>query len=199
MSIRPYTIVCGIDLQENSNLVIEHALAEGVRHPQALIHFCTVVDPRKAKTDEDVEDAGARLRALVEELLPTFTEEGVPSNRRLRYHIRAGRPEEQLLELAFEARTDMIVVGGHSAAKRHQKKLRVGEFLTSAAHCSVQVVRVADYNGVAEDYASCAACVLAREKSEGSRWFCEKHSTGRIPRLSDKVGTSSYSPGWGIF
>jgi nucleotide-binding universal stress UspA family protein len=195
---RPFTIVCGVDLSESSNLVIERALAEGSRHPHVAIHFCTVIEPGEL-SDDEVKQVGESLRSLVGECLPAFSDESTMSNRRLRFHVRSGRPEEQLLELAFEARTDLVVVGGHSAAKRYEKRFRIGEFMTSAAHCTVYVVRVADYDEVSEDYASCSACVRTREESDGNRWFCEKHSSGRIPRLTDHIGITTPTPGWGIF
>jgi hypothetical protein len=63
----------------------------------------------------------------------------------------------------------------------------------------VEIVRTADYGEIENNYEQCAECVTVRERSGGSRWFCEEHSDGRMPRLSGSVGITSPTPGWGLF
>ena len=78
MSNRAFSLVCAVDLSENSHAVIEHALSESCRHRDVSMHFLTVCEPKKGrflKKDPvlaDLEEADQRLRALVRESLPTF-------------------------------------------------------------------------------------------------------------------------------
>jgi nucleotide-binding universal stress UspA family protein len=205
MSTRVYSIVCAVDLSETSPGVIEHALSEAHRHRNVGLHFMTIVEPRKGRFkrdepgDADLKKADWTLRALVRESLPAFADDvEEDSQRELRFHTRVGQADEQIIELAMEARADRIVMGRHSN-ERHRKPLGgISGAVVNSAPCTVEIVQVADY-GQVEDYDQCPLCVQVRSQSGGNTWFCPEHSTGRIPRLTDSVGISSPTPGWGIF
>ena len=188
--------------------VIEHALAEAHRLPWVGLHFITVVEPSKGRfttkepSDEDLQSADASLRQMVGEILPTFSSDEPDSKRSLRFHTRTGKADEQIIELAMEARADLLVIGSHSKGKKtaHRKVLGgISAAVVNQAPCTVEVVRIADYEGTDEDYAACPACVAVRASSHGNQWFCPEHSDGRVPRLSGRVGLSSPVSGWGIF
>ena len=205
MSNRPFSLVCAVDLSENSSAVIEHALSESRRHRDVSMHFLTVCESKKGrflKKDPelaDMEAADQKLRALVRESLPTFDKTEEDTKRQLRFHTRCGRADDQILELALEARADRVVIGRHGN-ERHLRTLGgISAAVVNAAVCTVEVVQVADYGVIEEDYDNCPECVLVREVSGGERWFCEVHSDGREPRLSGNLGVTSPVTGWGIF
>jgi nucleotide-binding universal stress UspA family protein len=190
-------------LSESSSAVIAHALSEAHRHREVSVQFLTVCETKKgrfSKTDpvlSDLEESDQKLRALVQDTLSAFTDAG-ESKRTLRFHARAGNADEQILELAQEARADRIVVGHHSS-ERHRKPGGIAAAVVNAAPCTVEIVLVPNYSAPEHDYEQCAECVRVRESSGGNQWFCKEHSDGRTPRLSGSVGITSPTPGWGIF
>ncbi len=204
MSTRAFSIVCAVDLSEISAAVVEHALSEAHRHRQVSLHFITVAETRKGRfskkepTETDLDEADARLRALVGEILPSFAEEGEDLQRVVRFHARAGKADEQIVELAMEARADRIVMGRHSSDVHRKTLGGIAGAVVNAAPCTVEIVQLADYGQVDEDYDACAACVEVRAQSGGEKWFCPEHSDGRAPRLSGRIGVTTTS-GWGIF
>lgn len=205
MSNRAFSLVCAVDLSERSSAVIEHALSEAHRHREMSMHFLTVCEAQKGrflKTDPtlaDMQEADARLRALVRESMPTFSDPSKSSRSEVRFHTRGGKADEQILELALEARADRVIIGHHSSDSHRRPMGGIAAAVVKAAICTVEVVQTADYGEVEEDYAACAECVLVREQSGGERWFCEEHSDGRAPRLSGNLGITSPALGWGNF
>lgn len=204
MSSRPYSLVCAVDLSESSSAVIAHALSEAHRHREVSVQFLTVCETKKgrfSKTDpmlSDLEEADKKLRALVRDSLPAFAD-SEESKRTLRFHARAGKADEQILELAQEARADRIVVGHHSNERHSKSPGGIAAAVVNAAPCTVEIVQVPNYSAPEHNYERCAECVRVRESSGGNQWFCKEHSDGRTPRLSGSVGITSPTPGWGIF
>lgn len=205
MSTRSFSLVCAVDLSEMSPAVILHALSEAHRHDNVRLHFLTTVEKSKGRFKSvepapgDLEKANQDLVALVQESLPAFVEEGGTATRTLHFHTRLGKADEQILELALEARADRIIVGRHSL-DHHQKKLGgISAAVVNRAPCTVEVVQIVDYGPSDDEMEQCEECVKVRESSGGERWFCKEHSDGRMPRLSGSVGITSHTPGWGIF
>lgn len=205
MSTRPFSIVCAVDLSEISASVVEHALSEAYRHRQVGLHFMTVIETRKGRfahdepSESDLQEAGDKLRALVSESLPAFADARKDLHRSLLFHMRVGKADEEIVELAMEARADRIVVGRH---RRHRHRGMLGGIsaaVVNTAPCTVEIVQVVDYGQTEEDYDQCSLCVQVREQSGGNRWFCSEHSVGRSPRLTRSVGITTPTPGWGIF
>lgn len=205
MSNRAFSLVCAVDLSEISPAVIEHALSEAHRHPDVSMHFLTVCERQKGrflKKDPvlaDLQEADKKLRALVYESLPTFTDASDDTKRQLRFHTRTGKADEQILELALEARADRVIMGRHSNESRRRPMGGISAAVVKAAVCTVEIVQPPNYEVVEDEDEACAECVLVRERSGGERWFCEEHSDGRVPRLSRSVGKTSPVSGWGIF
>lgn len=187
-----------------SLVVVEHALSQTNHHRDLSLHFLTVCEPQKGrflKKDpvlDDLQEADRKLRALVRENLPTFVNALEDSKRQLRFHTRSGKADEQILELALEARADRVIIGRHSN-ENHRRMGGISAAVVNAAVCTVEVVQIANYGAIEEDYATCSECVLVREKSGGERWFCNEHNDGRAPRLSGSVGKTSAVSGWGMF
>ncbi len=205
MSNRAFSLVCAVDLTEITSVVVEHALSEAHRHQDVSMHFLTVCERQKGrflKKDPelaDIQEADRKLRALVRESLPTFSDSSDDTTRHVRFHTRSGKADEEILELAQEARADRIIMGRHSNERHRRPMGGISAAVVNAAACTVEIVQFANYGVVEDDYEACAECVLVRERSGGERWFCEEHSDGRAPRLSGSVGISSPVSGWGIF
>lgn len=205
MSTRPFVIVCAVDLSEFAPSVIEHALDQAHRHRTVDLHFLTVVETSKhffshgQPTSLDLENTDEQLRELVEESLPAFADSSAEVKRKLRFHTRAGAAEDEIVELAHEARADRIVLGRHGARKRRAKMGGIAGKVVEAAPCTVHVVQLGDYEGAREDFEQCIQCMQSREDTGGDVWFCAEHSEGRAPRLMRSVGVSTPTPGWGVF
>ena len=204
MTAQAISIVCAVDFSEFAPSVIEHALSEAHHHSQVALHFITVLEPGKGlfshttPSASELEEADEKLRSLVMETLPTFMEDGAKAIRKVRFHARVGKPEDEIIELSYEAKADLIIVG-RRGARRGRKMGSVATRVVEATPCTVYVVQLSAYDTATEDYELCAECVQVREESAGEMWFCSAHSDGRSPRLSRSIGVSTPTPGWGLF
>lgn len=174
MEIHPFTMVVGVDLSEYADAVIEHGFDQALRHDEAIVHVVTVIsDPA-----EEVKTR-ARLVAVMEEAV----EDVVPADRRARLHlfahVRAGRADEQIVELAEEAPASLVVVGRFGAHLRHGS---IADRIVAGVGCPILVVPP-PRDTTASD-AQCRACVDARRFSKGEIWFCAAHH-------GDHLGTST--------
>lgn len=182
MSTRPtHVIVAALDSSEIAPLVLEHAFAQASGHPSVSLHVLAVVDTgrnflhRDRDHSAELEQAERRLRALVQEELDNF--DRTDQQISVRVHARTGVPDEQIIELAAEARAQLIVMGRHG--ERGHRPFLVGsvpERVTRAARCPVFIVQVPDYGTNEASEAQCEACVEVRRESDGERWFCRQHS-----------------------
>ena len=205
MSIQPFVVVCAVNLGEISAIVIEHALAEAHRHQNVSLHFLTVIETRRGRfstrrvSEEELQGADEQLRSLVRDLISAFVDRSEDVRREVRFHTRAGRVDDQIVELALEARADRIIIGRHADEQRRKTLGSVSSTVVNAAPCTVEIVQVADYERMEQSYEQCPECVQVREQSRGDQWFCSEHHEGRVPRLSASVSSSSMTPGWGMF
>lgn len=183
---RWYRIVVALDLSEYAEIVLEHALDQAARHGAPDLHFVTVQEARGAPLDE----LKSRLAALVYQGLALFPKDG--PNWRARLHVRTGRADEQILELADEVNADLIVLG-RFGVHRGARFGTIANRVASAAPCPTLVVGLGERAPAAE---GCADCVAVREESDGERWFCAAHSapdraglaTFRVPLATDFTG-----------
>ncbi len=205
MSSRAITIICAVDFSEFAPSAIEHAFSEAHLYTNVALHFITVLEGtgvlgRSQPTVAELEETDTKLRSLVEETLPAFADDrGSPATRILRFHTRSGKPNEEIVELAFEARADRIIVGRHGALTRRGKMGSIAVRVVEAAPCTVHVVQLANYNRDQDEFPQCASCVELRESSGGASWFCPEHSEGRSPRLMRSIGITTPISGWGMF
>lgn len=206
MSPRAITIICAVDFSEFAPSAIEHAFSEAHRYANVALHFITVIEGtgvlgRTQPTETELEEADTKLRSLVEETLPTFADHdrGSAATRILRFHTRSGKPDAEIVELAFEARADRIIVGRHGALTRRGKMGSIAVRVVEAAPCTVHVVQLANYDRAQDEFTQCASCVELRESSGGSSWFCPEHHEGKSPRLMRSIGITTPTSGWGMF
>lgn len=166
---RRYRIVVGIDLSEYSDIVIEHALDQAARHDTPELHFLTVCEHRKLSIEE-------RKRALWDRVYPAleaFNRHG--TDWRARLHVRRGRPEDEITELAAEIRADLIVIGQFGLHTPRTSDKNLPNRVLQQAACPTLVV------GMPEelDTRQCPMCAAMREDSDGERWFCAQHAGDR--------------------
>lgn len=164
--VRRYRIVVGIDLSEYSDIVLEHALDQAARHSAPELHFLTVREKRRPSSD-DVKQA---LWERIYPQLETFNQFG--TDWRARLHVRRGRPEEQIAQLAAEIRSDLIVIGHFGLHNPKATDKNLPNRVVQAAVCPTLVVGMPEDADMAPQ---CHMCVAVREDSSGDRWFCSTH------------------------
>jgi len=180
-------IVVALDLSEYAEIVLEHALDQAARHPAPDIHIVHVV----ARDNEArIEDAKRRLGALVMDTLQSFDR---GPEWRVRLHIRAGKPSEEVVGLAEDVEAQLIVCGRFGAQHTWRKLGSVAHRILESANCPVLAVHMID-RGV-EATKQCPKCAAVRAESDGEVWFCAEHSTDRetlatvdLPMHADYVG-----------
>jgi nucleotide-binding universal stress UspA family protein len=166
-SLRPrrFRIVVGLDLSEYSEVVLEHALDQAARHECPELHIVTVAERRRP-------DVAALKQALWERTYPVleaFNRHG--RDWRARLHVRRGKVDVELAQLAAETRAALIVIGMfgvHGGSSRNNLPNRIMQQAT----CPTLVVGLS----ATVDSDQCSGCVDAREHSDGAQWFCSDHS-----------------------
>ncbi|HEY0990910.1 MAG TPA: universal stress protein, partial [Kofleriaceae bacterium] len=164
--VRRYRIVVGVDLSEYADIVIEHALDQAARHDAPELHFLTVRERRKPSADDYKQALWERVHPALE----TFNKFGI--DWRARIHVRRGRPEVEIADLAAEIRADLIVIGQFGLHNPRRTDKNLPNRVLQQAVCSTLVV------GFPEplDAPQCAMCAAVREDTEGERWFCAQHA-----------------------
>jgi nucleotide-binding universal stress UspA family protein len=168
--VRRFRIVVGIDLSEYADIVIEHALDQAARHDAPELHFLTVRENRRPSGEQCKQ-------ALWEQVYPaleTFNRFG--TDWRARLHVRRGKPEVEIAELAAEIRADLIVIGQFGLHTPRASDKNLPNRVLQQAVCPTLVVGAP----VAADTSpQCPMCAAVREDTNGDRWFCAPHAGGR--------------------
>jgi nucleotide-binding universal stress UspA family protein len=164
--VRRYRIVVGIDLSEYADIVIEHALDQAARHDAPELHFLTVREKRRPSNDESKQALWERVYPALE----TFNRFG--NDWRARLHVRRGKPEEEIAELAAEIRADLIVIGQFGLHTPRTSDKNLPNRVLQQAVCPTLVVGIPE---AIDSSPQCPMCVAIREDTEGERWFCNQH------------------------
>lgn len=168
-AVRRYRIVVGIDLSEYADIVIEHALDQAARHDRPELHCLTVREKRRPSAEEV-------KRALWERVTPaleTFNRHG--SDWRAQLHIRRGKPEVEIAELAADLRADLIVIGQFGLHTPRTRDKNLPNRVLQRATCPTLVVGMPGE----VDTRQCPICVAVREQTDGQSWFCPEHAGDR--------------------
>ncbi len=168
--VRRFRIVVGIDLSEYADIVIEHALDQAARHDAPELHFLTVREKRRPSGNECKQ-------ALWEQVYPaleTFNRFG--ADWRARLHVRRGKPEVEIAELAAEIRADLIVIGQFGLHTPRASDKNLPNRVLQQAVCPTLVVVPPE---VLDATPQCPMCAAVREETEGERWFCAQHAGDR--------------------
>lgn len=164
--VRRYRIVVGVDLSEYADIVIEHALDQAARHDAPELHFLTVCERRRPSTDERKQALWERIHPALE----TFNKFGV--DWRARLHVRRGRPEVEIADLAAEIRADLIVIGQFGLHNPRATDKNLPNRVLQAAVCPTLVV---GFPETLDTSPQCPMCAAVREDTEGETWFCAQH------------------------
>lgn len=168
---RRYRMVVGVDLSEYADIVIEHALDQAARHAAPELHFIVVRESRK----DDSEALQQQLADRVVPALETFNQHG--TKWRARLHVRTGRPDEQIDQLAADLRADMIVIGAFGLHTSGHSLRTLPSRVVRDAPCATLVVTMP----LAQDSSPhCPYCDAAREDSEGEQLFCAAHAGDHV-------------------
>lgn len=163
---RRYRIVVALDASEYAEVVLEHALDLAARHERCDLHLLTVHEG-KGDLDRDKQ----RLVTLAMEKLESF--HGSDHDWHVRLHVRSGRADEEIAELAGEVQSDLLVLG-RFGVHRGRRLGKVAEHVLAQAPCPTLVVQLTDQ--AVADVNACPDCVAVRRDSDGERWFCAAHS-----------------------
>src|SRR6266498_1554836 len=96
-------IVVALDRTEYAEIVLEHGLDQGIRQPDAELHFVTAISDAR----EDAQAATLWLDQLVRDGLEAFD----MADRPVILHVRRGPPAPVVAALAAELRADLLVLG----------------------------------------------------------------------------------------
>jgi nucleotide-binding universal stress UspA family protein len=180
MTIHPYRIVVALDESEYSEIVLEHAIDQAVRHDTVELHFLTVVS-----REYEIAAAETRLAQRLREGLRITRE--AAGDRRIRLHLRVGAIVEEIVGLAAEVQADLLVVGRFGAHSRHRS---FAPAIVERAPCPTLVIGLTEH--VIEATQQCAACVEIRAATDAEIWFCDEHrgdprlhTTSLLPWSSD--------------
>jgi len=168
--VRRYRIVVGIDLSEYSDIVIEHALDQAARHDAPELHFLTVREKRTPSGDERKQALWERVHPALE----TFNRFG--TDWRARLHVRRGKPEVEIAELAAELRANLIVIGQFGLHHPRSGDKNLPNRVLQQAVCPTLVVGLPE---AVDSSPICAMCAAVREETDGERWFCDHHAGDR--------------------
>ena len=204
---QPFAILGAVDDSDQARLVLEHVADEAARHDAAEVHVLRVIDVRPKDADRvPIEDERAALLAELKDVLDTFFAANATS--RIHLHVRIGRPDEEIVGLAHEARARMIVIGRHGEGAHRRRVAGPGvhlrhhfagntvERVLRTAPCGVLVVQDPMYDEATTD--QCADCVRVRADSAGETWFCEAHLDDYLfHSLVPYGGSATHSVGFG--
>jgi nucleotide-binding universal stress UspA family protein len=169
---RRYRIVVALDGSQYAEIVLEHALDQAARHDSPDLHLVAIVD-----SAGDVDFTKRWLARIALEGLDAFS--GHEGTWRTRLHVRVGRAEEEIPNLAAEVDADMLVIGNYGV---HPRRHPIAERVLARATCPTLVVGLAGH--VVEAEPQCPDCVDVRESSDGEVWFCAAHTSDVELRLS---------------
>jgi nucleotide-binding universal stress UspA family protein len=187
--VRRFRIVVGIDLSEYADIVLEHALDQAARHDAPELHFLTVREKRRPSSE-------ACKQALWEQVYPeleTFNRFG--ADWRARLHVRRGKPEVEIAELAAEIRANLIVIGQFGLHTPRASDKNLPNRVLQQAVCPTLVVAAPE---AVDATPQCPMCAAVREDSDGERWFCAGHAgdRGRDHLVSPMTSWSGGSLMW---
>jgi nucleotide-binding universal stress UspA family protein len=170
-----FRIVVALDLEQYSQIVLDHALDQAARHRAPDIHFLSVVE-RPA----DVPGVKDQLATLV---LPSL--DSIASTEwSARLHVRSGDAAEEIAGLAGELRAHLIVIGRFGVHHPHRHIGKSASDIIDLAPCPVLAVGLVD--DAPELSPQCEDCVKIRRDTHGGTWFCMRHRGDRA-RISTLV------------
>ena len=173
-------ILVGLDFSDSSSEVLRTATALA-RTAGSELHLVHIL-PEPATDMLGISRADRGLGAVerlekTREVLDELASEIVGSVKRVVGHIRVGKPDLEIAQLASDLRADLIVVGTHGYRGLDRLLLgSVAESLVRHAPCPVLTYRP-KVTPIWEQIAPpCPDCVRTQEETHRAKLWCERHS-----------------------
>jgi nucleotide-binding universal stress UspA family protein len=203
-----HNTLVGIDYSNHSKLALETAAgiaraADGELHVAHVITASFGAYPSDASLSTTVytpendfvqwlakkgEDTKQRMPQFCGEVLKEMPVQTVG-------HVRVGRPDQQLVQLARELKADLLVVGTHGRTGLERMFLgSVAERVLRSAPCPVLVVRPRETEVVQID-APCPQCLEVRRSTNEKQMWCEVHSVHHLRAHTYRQYPESFAMG----
>jgi len=202
-----FTVLVGVDHSEPSAQALTAAIDQARLHERSQLHVVHAIPspqsvsptmgvPYVAGVDKAaVAQAAEELRAYVEKVLVTVPSppHGKPLVERLTTHVGVSHPVEAITQLASDIEADLVVVATHG--RRGMARLLLGsvaEGVVRLAPCPVLVVRAvgATDANVPSIEPPCPQCVETRRASQGTEFWCSRHSEHHDRRHTYHLGSA---------
>ena len=193
-TVRPSRLVIAIDDSEFAQSVVEGALDTARRLGAADMHFLRVVSSRgRSLRDVAVDEPHRRAKELIHEVLAEFGDTDQRDGWSVQVHVVAGRPAEEILNLAADVEADLLVIGRWGQETPRRSRLgSIAAQVVAHAGCPVLIHQPTDYGG-REAAEVCLDCAAIRRGSRGERWFCANHEGDRGFRSTTLI-SSAFTP-----
>jgi universal stress protein A len=174
-------VLVGVDFGDLSEGAVRAAAELAARGACRELHMVHVLPPPPTGgLGESPTERAVGFIDLMEEMRARLDAMGslvADSVERLMVHIRAGRPDVEIAQLASDLGVDVVVVGtqGRKGIERFVLG-SVAESLVRNAPCPVFVYRPRSRALWEKIVLPCADCIAVRSQTERARLFCERHS-----------------------
>ena len=177
----PYVILAALAFDETGESALHQAALLADQRPNSELHLVHAIRedaPAASATElvtleKQLAHAPAKIQEYVEKLWSA-----VP--RKIIAHLRAGQPSRSILQTAVDVNADIVVVGTHRRVGISKLMLgSVAQQVLDHAHCPVLIALPKDYTGKSPSDTiepPCLDCVEVRRSSNGSTYWCERHS-----------------------
>jgi nucleotide-binding universal stress UspA family protein len=175
-----YVVLVGIDFSPSSIQAL-HASADLAKQARGELHLVHVRSDASSETTASMtQDREIALASTTDEVHVKLEEMGrqmMGSCRRVVLHIRIGRPDIEIAQLASDLHADLLILGTHGRTGLKRLVLgSVAENLVRRAPCSVLTIRPKEVPAWEQIAPPCPTCVAEQEKTARARLFCDRHS-----------------------
>jgi nucleotide-binding universal stress UspA family protein len=152
------------------SVVAAKAAARFAELPGSEIHLVHVIEAFDASAPKVSLEAG---RAMLERVAE---ESGLRG--RVTFHLAAGAPWREIVQLAANLQADLVVVGTHDLNPIEKTFLgSVAEQVVKKARCPVYIARLKNHGRAAPEIEPpCADCVTVQFETRGKKLWCGRHS-----------------------
>ncbi len=152
------------------SLVAARAAARFAELPGSEIHLMHVIEAFDAAAPKACLETG---RAMLERV----AEESGLSGRAT-FHLAAGTPWREIIQLSANLQTDLIVVGTHDLNPIEKTFLgSVAEQVVKKARCPVYIARLKNHGrATPEIEPACVDCVAVQFETRGKKLWCSRHT-----------------------
>ena len=141
MSIFPTKVLLATDASEEARLAATTAaeLADGTNSELHVVHVFEPTPTFLAQTEEEPAELRREARRSLDEEVRAVEEAGGTVEEA---HLRQGRAEEEIIELAESLGVGLIVMGSRGRGRLRRALMgSVSESVVRHAHCPVTIVR----------------------------------------------------------